>query len=322
MNNLTKNEDINEQIDPRELFSLLWLNKNFIIIFSLFVSLLAVLYSLSLPNIYTAKTLIVPSQSSAAPNYGAQYGGLSSMAGITGPISGNNEKLDIALNLIKSKKLLDRLKQYESFLPNLLAANSWNMKKNTIVYDEKLYNSKDKVWIRNVSPPFKQIPSSQEALGKFLKLVSISQNTKDQLITLNVSHVSPVVAQQWSIWILNEINDVVADMDITNSKASIEYLNEKISTTPYSELKVMFYQLIQEATQSMMLAEVYPEYVLKTIDPPVIPELKSQPKRSLISILGFLIGGILSILIVIVRKYILNLDNELDVFKILRGLRS
>ena len=78
----------------------------------------------------------------------------------------------------------------------------------------------------------------------------------------------------------------------------------------------MFYELIQESTQSMMLAQVNPEYVLTTIDPPVIPEYKSYPKRSMILILGAILGGMFSVLIIFVRKYGFKQDDELDIFRL------
>jgi uncharacterized protein involved in exopolysaccharide biosynthesis len=239
------------------------------------------------------------------------------MAGINLPNNQNENKLEVALNLVNSKKLLDQLILYESFLPDLLAVESWDMQTNTLSYDKSLYDKKNNKWVRKVSLPFKQVPSSQEALRSFSSLVSISHNQKTQLITLSVDHLSPVVAQQWSLWIVKEINAILANMEIANSQASIDYLNNQIKITPYSELRTMFYQLIQETTQSMMLAEVNPEYVLTTVDPPVIPEMKSKPKRSLICIIGTILGGVLSILIILVRKIGFNKDDELNIFRLL-----
>jgi hypothetical protein len=238
------------------------------------------------------------------------------MAGINLKRGESENKLDVALRLVKSKKLLDRLMLYESFLPDLLAANSWDMQTNTITYDQSLWDKKNSKWVRNVPLPFKQVPSSQEALRLFSKLVSISQDQRTQLITLNVNHLSPVVAQQWSLWIVKEINAILASMEISNSQASIDYLNNQIKITPYSELRTMFYKLIQESTQSMMLAKVNPEYVLTTVDPPVVPEIRYSPNRALICILGTLLGGMLSILVILARKYGFGKEDELNIFRL------
>ena len=58
-----------------------------------------------------------------------------------------------------------------------------------------------------------------------------------------------------------------------------------------------------------MLAKVSEQYALTVIDPPLIPEKKSKPNRALICILGTLLGGMLSVLIILVRKLIFNRYN-------------
>ena len=53
-----------------------------------------------------------------------------------------------------------------------------------------------------------------------------------------------------------------------------------------------------------MMAKVNEEYVLAVIEPPFIPEKKSKPNRSLIVVLSTVFGGMLSLLIVLVRHYL------------------
>ena len=49
--------------------------------------------------------------------------------------------------------------------------------------------------------------------------------------------------------------------------------------------------------------EASPEYVFVTISAAMVPEVKSQPKRALICILGVLLGGMLSVAFVLIRYY-------------------
>jgi LPS O-antigen subunit length determinant protein (WzzB/FepE family) len=51
------------------------------------------------------------------------------------------------------------------------------------------------------------------------------------------------------------------------------------------------------------LAEASPEYAFVTVSRAMVPEQKSQPKRALVCILGALLGGMLSVLWVLVRHY-------------------
>ena len=73
-----------------------------------------------------------------------------------------------------------------------------------------------------------------------------------------------------------------------------------------ADMQTIFYQLIEEQTKTIMLAEVSSEYVLKTIDPANSPDEKAKPKRALIVVLGTMLGGILSVLIVLVRYFTNN----------------
>ena len=134
-------KELDDEINGREVIGILWLNKKFIAICTTLVASVSVLYSLSLTNIYTAQTLITPTTSSGS-NLLSQYSSLASMAGVKLPQGESKNQLDVALNLIKSKKLLDKLMLYESFLPDLLAAKSWSIQTNTVSYDEALYDKK------------------------------------------------------------------------------------------------------------------------------------------------------------------------------------
>ena len=65
----------------------------------------------------------------------------------------------------------------------------------------------------------------------------------------------------------------------------------------------MFFELIQSQTETIMLAKVREEYLFKVIDPAIVPEQKYGPKRALICVLGTLLGGMLAVLLVLIRHY-------------------
>jgi len=84
---------------------------------------------------------------------------------------------------------------------------------------------------------------------------------------------------------------------------NIQYLEAQIEKTSIAEMREVFYTIIEEQIKSKMLAEASPEYAFVTVSPAMVPEEKSQPKRALICILGTLLGGMLSVLWVLVRHY-------------------
>ena len=90
--------------------------------------------------------------------------------------------------------------------------------------------------------------------------------------------------------------------DVTEATKSIEYLKQQVANTSLAELQAMFFELIQSQTETVMLAEVRPEYVFKTIDPAVAPEEKSGPNRALICIVGTLLGIVIGSILVLFRR--------------------
>ena len=75
-------------------------------------------------------------------------------------------------------------------------------------------------------------------------------------------------------------------------------------------METVFYQLIEEQTKNMMLTMVKKEYVFKTIDPAQVPDTKARPKRALIVVLGTMLGGVLSLFIVLIRYFFNKKSND------------
>lgn len=303
---------LDDELDLTELVNVLLINKLFLVACTGLFSLISIIYSLTLTNIYTAETTLAPTASGDMSSNLSQYAGLASMAGISlpGSSSGMSDK-DLALSLLKSKGLLQRLIDKHDILPDLIAAEAWHLTSNSISYDSDLYDDAKNVWVRNVKPPYKLIPSTQEAYEFFDNAIAVSEDKKTGVISLKVNHLSPEIAYQWSLLLIQEVNEYVADMRIKEAQLSIDYLNDQIKITPYPELRALFYELIQQHTQTMMLAKVRPEYALTTLDAPLVPEEKSAPKRSLIVILSSLLGGILGTLIILIRYYVYKLEEPI-----------
>ena len=129
---------------------------------------------------------------------------------------------------------------------------------------------------------------------------------KNLALSLTIKHQSPFVAKQWVELIVNEINSFYRQKDKLESEKSVSYLNQQISVTGLSEIKQVLAQLLQEETKKLTLIEANQFYVFDYIDPPAVMELKSEPKRGLICILSALLGGLLSIALVLIRHYVFN----------------
>lgn len=70
----------------------------------------------------------------------------------------------------------------------------------------------------------------------------------------------------------------------------IAYLEGKLRETNIAGMQQVFYQLIESETRTVMLANAQTEYIFKTVDPAVVPQEKSEPKRALIATVATMLG--------------------------------
>jgi len=303
--------DLDDEIDLREFFYVLLEGKWIIVSLTAFASIVGVIYSLSLPNIYESKALLVPVNSSSGTS-GAlgSYSGLAGLAGISlpsGGVEGNSAK---AIQKISSLSFFENNILTAIHLPDLMAVKSWNSKTNTVAFDENIYDTSSNKWVRDISDSKQQAPSAQESFGVFKKHLILNEDKKSGFIDLSIKHQSPYIAKQWVELVVNEVNAFYRQKDKSESERAVSYLNQKISTTSLSEIKEALAQLLQEETKKLTLIEANQFYVFDYIDPPAVMEKKSEPRRSSICILFALLGGVLSILLVLIRHYALREKNS------------
>jgi uncharacterized protein involved in exopolysaccharide biosynthesis len=295
-----------DEIDLRELWHNVWAGKWIVITISFVFAVASILYALNQPNIYKASTLLAPAgeQSGAGglAKMAGQFGGLASLAGINLGGSGT-DKTGLALEVLKSRYFIEKFFTKHNLKVPLMAVENWQRETNTLVIDTEVYNEKSTEWVRAVSYPKAPEPSAWETYVAFSELLSISQDKETGMVSLSIEYYSPEVAIQWLNWLVDEINTEIREQDKTEAQNSIDFLRSKLEQTQLADMQTVFYKLIEEQTKTIMLAEVSQEYVLKTIDTANAPDEKAKPKRALIVVLGTMLGGMLSVLIVLVRYF-------------------
>jgi uncharacterized protein involved in exopolysaccharide biosynthesis len=297
--------EIDDEIDLRELIDALFKGKWIIFSVTTFVTIIGVIYSLLLPNIYESKALLVPvSSSSGISRALGSYAGIAGLAGISIPSDGDESNSTKAINKLSSLSFFEKNILTNIFLPDLMAVKSWDFKTNTLVYDETIYDTNSNSWIRDYSYPKNQIPSAQESYNVFINQnLKLSRDNKTGFITISIKHQSPFLAKQWTELVINEVNAFYREKDKLESEKSVSYLNQQISMTNLAQIKQVIAELLQEETQKLTLIEANQFYVFDYIDPPAVMEQKSEPKRSIISILGALLGLMLGVALVFIKHY-------------------
>ena len=294
-----------ERIDLRAVFRVLWAGKWLIGGLTFAGAVIAVIIALMLPNIYRAEALLAPNQEQSAgglSTLAAQYGGLAGLAGIN-LASESSDKTALGLETLKSRKFISDFIDRHDILVPLMATKDWDSDTGQLIVDSDTYDDSAKKWVRDSNPPRKATPSLQEAYEKFRDdVLSLSQDKMTGFVKISVKHHSPVVAKQWVDWLVQDINATIMRQDVDEAEQAIAYLEEQITATPLADLQNVFFGLIEEQTKTVMLAKVSPEYMFRTIDPAVAPELRSEPRRAWIAALGLILGGVMGIVVVLVKS--------------------
>ena len=299
------NMTMDDEIDLKELFTVLWSGKWLISAITGVAAVASVAIALMLPNIYTANALLAPAEQSGGGMSALmqQYGGLASLAGVSLPGGDEASRAQLGMALMTSRGFIGEFVERRAILPELMAADTWDLGTDEVSYDPEVYDSSTGEWVRDVEAPFKPEPSLLEAHAAFKEILGVSQDKQTGYVTVSIDHKSPTLAAQWVNWLVEDVNSAVKAQDVAEAEKSIEYLREQVTNTSLADLQAVFFDLIQSQTETVMLAEVRQEYVFKTIDPAVTPEEKSKPSRALICVLGTLLGGMLGVVIVLIRHY-------------------
>lgn len=296
---MNKNDLNNNDLSFTELFEILISSKEFFLSISIGVGLLAFIASLFLNDIYRTEAILTQRDSSSQSGLMAQYSDVASLVGINLQ-NQNDGSINEMIEIIQSRAFVKHLISFDEILPSIMAASSYDREEREIRFKSS-YDQKSKLWDRNPSNGRKIIPSYLEVHEKYLEMISISQDSNTGFINIRVDHLSPVFAKKFLNLIISEANSLKRLKDMQESLKALDYLKAQLPDTPQLEIRESINALIKQQLEVQMLTQINEEYALRTIEPPFEPEMKIKPVRILFLIIGFLIGAIISIIVILFR---------------------
>ena len=297
---MTTNKD-EQDINLTELATIFYRKKVFIfLVTSLFISL-SIFYSLSLNNIYTSSALVkAVDNSDSTPDIASQFGGIASLTGISLG-SPKNDKGEFFKKSVSSRVFMKHILSFENIEKNLAAAKSFDIYNQKIIYDDQMLNTSKNEWIKSSRLSYLEIYQDY-----YLDGLSVYYDKETGFISISFSHISPIFAKELLDLLINQINEQTRKDDLDKSKKSLDYLYNLYQKEKSLDIRSAISQLIQSQLQTQTFAYVQEEYLIEVIDPPFIPEKKSSPQRAIICILGAFFGFILSIIMVIIRTFLID----------------
>lgn len=304
--------DKEEPFDLREIILVLWDSRILIFAVTFLFAILSVGLALSLKNMYRSEVLLAPVDEAkgGAARLMGQFGGLASLAGVN--FGGGGDKANLAIEILKSRDFILKFMRNHELLPIILFSKGWDSKDNRLVLDQDAYAEAQKRWSEG-GLAF----SEQEALERFYDLLKVVKSEDTGFVSVSFEFYSPYFAEEVVRRLVEDINENVRRRDVVEAEQNIKYLNQQLEQTSISEMRSIFYELIEEQTKTVMFASVRHEYAFKVIDPPLVMEKKSRPKRSLICLLITAFGAMMSAVFVVAKHY---LKSDMSLSKLQEGM--
>lgn len=281
-----------EQNALMELITVAWNAKLSIVLITSIFTISSVIYSLLVTELWTSSSLVKTVAAADIQSSQRRVGTMADMGSIAmsaqGYVRGDPTRRDIFMATMKSRDFLNHLLTFDDILPNLVATKRYNKETEKIEYNEEIYTP-DTGWV-NGYPPFHEIQAA------YFNSVQAYTNGRTGLITINVTHQSPVFAYDFLSKIIEEVNSRSRAKDRVEAEATLIYLNDELQNTTQGDIKLAINQLIESQLKSKMLANVKKNHFIEPIDMPYIPEQRTSPRRTLIVIIATISGFLLSFL--------------------------
>lgn len=281
---------LEEEVDIFQIAVVVRKYLKFLFIFVVVAVFLTAVVLLRMRDIYTSSAVILPvSQEKAVglPSIAKELGGV----GVTSllPVSTSYSEI---IALLDSNILLRKMVEKHDLLPVLLYER-WNEEEKrweppgfsvgmVLSYFKKVIGRNRRHGAANRNA--KGVPTVQDGVRALRRMIAIREEKEKGTIRISVSYPDPEVSEKLARLILDTLRDhmtrEVKRVALINKKSLEEQVN-KISD-PFILQKI--YALIAKQIETFTMAEASENFAFKIIDPPVVPDRPSKPKRRLLLI--------------------------------------
>ena len=304
--NELRQEYKDDEITLVQIIALIKQYKSLIVSISLSIFLATVLTSLLMSNYYKSEVLLAPSD----PSFGDDnnLGGVASIVGLD--LSDEINNVQKAIAILESRK----------FIGDFVSSNKL---KHELFNDR--WDDSEKKWVENdnflgnikefVNPKGEQVnypgkvklspgePTPLEVYELFKKMLDISEDLESGMYKLSYEWTNPVLARDITANLVVAINEKMRLEDIAQAQNMVEYLEQQLVETSLIEVRQSIFRLIEKKIETISLANVQKSYVFTVIDPAIVPEEKSKPKRFLMAILGLVFGAIIGFFVALLFNW-------------------
>jgi len=300
------------EIDLLRLARVIWKGKKLIIWMVAIITLTTAVASFFMTNIYTAKAVLKPvspkDNGGRLSSLASQFGGMAALAGIAMPSPTSSTEI---VKLLESNILRKNIIEKYNLLP-VLFPDKWDeekkaWKKSGFSLNPLLLIDKIKPDQPNNSKKDPGVPDTWDGIRKLNKNVKIYYNLKEDIITITVNFHDPDMAARIANYFIASANDHISSEAKRIAGINKDYLEKQLQETKDNLVQQKIYSLIAEKIETMMMAEVKESFAFKVLDPPMVPDMKSSPKRAQMIIIAFIASLLLAVFVIFFREYLKNI---------------
>ncbi len=263
-----------EEIDLLAFFRIAWARKYLIILITAIFAIASVYLALTATEIFRAETVVVEvrdDRMSGISSLAEQFGGIAGLAG---------------LNLRSGRSHQD----YRAVLNSRYLVEEFIRRNDLLSVLDRGVGEPLTLWL---------------AVRDFREdVLTIRHDEKEGVTKIIVDWTDPETAAAWANGLVALANEIIRSRALNEAEHNIEYLNEQIETTNVVFLERVMYRLIENETQTLMLANAREEYAFTVVDPAVAPEKRNRPKRKLIVLSGTIFGFFISLFLIFAHNLI------------------
>jgi len=292
-----------DEIDLRELWQTILKGKKIIALICVVVVSLTFVYALKMPNVYTSKTILIPTSEDGGSALGG-LGGLAAMAGISIG-GGGSMSPDIAFNsllnnytfmqqFVVKNKILEHYnnpKEDENYVFALGFRGFYELFKSTANKEKSTLNIDDEVF---------------SIVKKIKSNMSISSDKKSGLITVSYSDSNRVYPPFIIDAFLRDASAYLVQNNLNIIDKKLKYFSHEMQSADGFELRQSLSSMISKILQEkvMMKSKEYYQCDVLTVANPAYIKDKSKPKRGLILVVSFITSIILGVFLVFFLEFI------------------
>jgi len=279
-----------EQVSLGSTFTRVWARKWLVLASALIVGGGSCIAAFVIPREYEASVIIAPvsddSASGRLGGLGALVGSLGGLASMTGLSIGANERKSESLAILQSQSLTERFIQDNNLLPELF---------------DKQWDAPNHRWRSDLAP--QKRPTLWKGNELFKKRVrKLVTDPKSGLSTLTITWRDPVTAARWANQLVEMANNTIRSHTISESERNISYLNDELKKSTMVAVQNSISMLLESEFKKVMLARGSDEYAFRVLDAALPPERAAFPNRTLWTLLGTVLGGLVAVVFVLAQS--------------------